>query len=84
MKEFVEFIAKHLVDKPDKVIVEETTSDENIIELTLKVDKNDIGKVIGKKGNTVNAMRALLTALGGKEHHRVSLKIIAPEIKTEK
>ncbi len=61
MKEFIEFIAKNLVDKPDKVIVDETTSDGNTIELTLRVDKSDIGKVIGKKGNTVNAMRALLT-----------------------
>jgi predicted RNA-binding protein YlqC (UPF0109 family) len=75
MKEFIEYIAKQLVDHPDKVIVEETTPNENTIELTLKVDKTDIGKVIGKKGNTVNAMRALLTAVGGKVHHRVTLKI---------
>jgi predicted RNA-binding protein YlqC (UPF0109 family) len=75
MKEFIEYIAKQLVDHPDRVIVEETTPNENTIELTLKVDKTDIGKVIGKKGNTVNAMRALLTAVGGKEHHRVALKI---------
>lgn len=75
MKEFIEYIAKQLVDKPDKVIVEETTPDENTIELTLKVDKTDIGKVIGKHGNNVNAMRALLNAVGGKERHRVTLKI---------
>ncbi len=68
MKEFIEYIAKQLVDHPDKVIVEESTPDENTVALTLKVDKSDIGKVIGKKGNTVNAMRALLIALGGKEH----------------
>jgi predicted RNA-binding protein YlqC (UPF0109 family) len=83
MKEFIEFIAKKLVDHPDKVIVEESTPDENTIALTLKVDKSDIGKVIGKKGNTVNAMRALLIALGGKEHHRVTLEIFAPEKKPE-
>jgi predicted RNA-binding protein YlqC (UPF0109 family) len=40
--------------------------------------------VIGKKGNTVNAMRALLTALGGKEHHRVQLIIFAPDDKAAK
>ena len=57
MKEFIEYIAKQLVDHPDKVIVEETTPDENTIELTLKVDKTDMGKVIRKQGNTVNAMR---------------------------
>jgi predicted RNA-binding protein YlqC (UPF0109 family) len=75
MKEFIEFIAKQLVDRPDNVIVEETTPDENTIELTLKVDENDMGKVIGKHGNTVNAIRALLAAVGGKEHRRIILTI---------
>lgn len=84
MKEFIEYIAKQLVDHPDKVIVEETTTYENTIELILKVDKTDIGKVIGKKGNTVNAMRALITAVGGKEHHRVALKIFDAEYKERK
>ena len=76
MKEFIEFIVKQLVDNPDKVSVEETTPDEQTIELNLKVDKSDIGKVIGKQGNTVNAMRTLLYAVGGKEHHRVTLQIL--------
>ena len=84
MKEFIEYIVKQLVDHPDKVIVEETTPDENTIELTLKVDKTDIGKVIGKQGNTVNAMRALLIAVGGNEHHRVVLKIFDPDEKDAK
>ena len=75
MKEFIEFIAKRLVDNPDKVSVEEITPDEHTIELTLKVDESDIGKVIGKHGNTVNAMRALLAAVGGKEHRTITLKI---------
>ena len=76
MKEFIEFIAKQLVDNPDKVSVEETTPDEHTIELNLKVDKNDIGKVIGKQGKNVNAMRTLLKAVGGKEHHRATLQIL--------
>ncbi len=76
MKEFIEFIAKQLVNNPDKVSVEETTPDEHTIELNLKVDKSDIGKVIGKRGNNVNAMRTLLYAVGGKEHQRVTLQIL--------
>ncbi len=76
MKEFIEFIAKQLVDKPDNVIVEETSPDEHTIELTLKVDKSDIGKVIGKLGRNVNAMRTLLIAAGGKEHHKTILHIV--------
>jgi len=76
MKEFVEFIVKQLVDYPDKVSVEETTTDENTIELKLKVDQSDFGKVIGKKGQNINAIRTLLIAAGGKDHHRTSLEII--------
>ncbi len=76
MKEFIEFIAKQLVDNPDKVSVEVTTPDEHTIELNLKVDKSDIGKVIGKHGNNINAMRTLLYAVGGKEHRRVTLQIL--------
>ena len=72
MKEFIEFIAKQLVDKPDKVSVDVTTPDEHTIELNLKVDKSDIGK----QGKNVNAMRILLNAVGGKEHHRATLQII--------
>ena len=76
MKEFIEYIAKQLVDKPDKVIVEETIPDEHTIEINLKVDNSDIGKVIGKHGNTVNAMRTLLMAVGAKGRHRAKLQII--------
>ncbi len=76
MKEFIEFIAKQLVDEPDKVVVEESSVDEQTIALTLKVDGNDIGKVIGKKGKNVQAMRTLLTAVGAKGKHRATLQIL--------
>ena len=76
MKEFIEFIAKQLVDKPDNVIVEETSPDENTIAVTLKVDQSDIGKIIGKHGRNVNAIRTLLIAVGAKEHHRATLQIL--------
>ena len=82
MKEFIEYIAKQLVDNPDKVSVEETTPDEHTIELSLKVDQSDLGKVIGKHGNTVNAMRTLLIAVGAKEKHRATLQIIEEFNKT--
>ncbi len=76
MKEFIEYIVKRLVDNPDKVSVEETTPDEHTIELSLKVDQSDIGKVIGKQGRNVNAMRTLLTAVGAKGKLRATLQII--------
>jgi predicted RNA-binding protein YlqC (UPF0109 family) len=84
VKDFIEYIAKQLVDHPDKVIVEEKTPDKNTIELILKVDKTDIGKVIGKHGYNVNAIRTLLSALGGREHQRVTLEVFDPELKEKK
>jgi len=76
MKEFIEFIAKQLVDNPDKVSVEETALDEHTIEITVKVDQSDMGKVIGKKGQNINAIRTLLTAVGAKAKHRATLELV--------
>jgi predicted RNA-binding protein YlqC (UPF0109 family) len=75
MKEFVEMMAKYLVDKPDGVQVEEKEVTENKIVLTLKVAKEDIGKVIGKQGKTAQAMRVLLTAVAAKDGKRAILEI---------
>jgi predicted RNA-binding protein YlqC (UPF0109 family) len=76
MKEFIEFIAKHLVDSPEDVIVEETLSADRQLTLTLRVKKEDAGKVIGKKGRTVLAMRTLLTAIAAKEGKRATLEVL--------
>jgi len=76
MKEFVEFIVKQLVDKPDIVSVEESMPNENTIELRIKVDQSDIGKVVGKKGKNIDALRTLMTAVAAKEHHRATLQVI--------
>jgi uncharacterized protein len=76
MKEFIEYIAKHLVDYPDSVVVEEKMEEENKIVLSLKVQQDEIGKVIGKQGKTAQAMRTLLTAVAAKEGKRVILEIL--------
>ncbi len=76
MKEFIEYIAKYLVDEPESVIVEETIDEENKINLTLRVKQQDVGKVIGKKGKTAIAMRTLLTAIAAKEGKRAMLEIL--------
>lgn len=76
MKEIVEIIVKQVVDKPEKVSVKETAPNENTIEILVEVDKDDIGKVIGKKGRNINAIRTLVTAIGAKEHHRVTLQVV--------
>jgi predicted RNA-binding protein YlqC (UPF0109 family) len=76
MKEFIEYIAKHLVDNPDQVEVEEKASEENKVVLALKVQQEDVGKVIGKQGRTAQAMRTLLTAIAAKEGQRAVLEIL--------
>ena len=76
MKEFIEYIAKHLVDNPDQVEVEERASEENKVVLALKVQQEDVGKVIGKQGRTAQAMRTLLTAIAAKEGQRAVLEIL--------
>ena len=76
MKEFIEYIAKYLVDDPESVVVEETIDQEKKVNLTLKVKREDIGKVIGKKGKTAIAMRTLLTAAAAKEGKRAMLEIL--------
>lgn len=76
MKEFIEFIAKYLVDSPEQVVVEETIAEDKKVNLTLRVKQEDVGKVIGKKGRTAIAMRTLLTAVAAKEGKRAMLEIL--------
>ncbi|GBD88707.1 hypothetical protein BMS3Abin03_02648 [bacterium BMS3Abin03] len=76
MKEFIEFIAKHLVDSPDQVEVDEKIAEEKKVILSLKVQSDDVGKVIGKQGKTAQAMRTLLTAIAAKEGKRAILEIL--------
>ena len=75
MKEFIEYIAKQLVDQPELVNIEEETKDEKLI-LKLKVAQPDIGKIIGKKGKTAFALRTLVAAVGKKSGKRVLLEVI--------
>ena len=76
MKEFIEYIAKFLVDDPEAVVVEETIDQDKKVNLTLRVKQQDVGKVIGKKGKTAIAMRTLLTAVAAKEGKRATLEIV--------
>ena len=74
MKEFIEFIAKNLVDEPNSVSVDELTDDNRVV-LKLHVAKDDIGKVIGKQGKTAYSMRVLLTAYAAKHNKSGQLEI---------
>jgi len=74
MKEFIEYIAKNLVDEPNSVRVDEIAEDNRVV-LRLHVSKNDLGKVIGKQGKTAKSMRILLTAVAAKNNMSGQLEI---------
>jgi hypothetical protein len=74
MREFLEFIAKHLVDFPDSVMIEYEEK-ENKAMFKLNVAAQDVGKIIGRKGRTAQALRTLLSAVAAKEGKRAILEI---------
>ncbi len=75
MKELVEQIARAIVDYPDQVSVNMVVGDQTTV-IELSVAKPDIGKVIGKRGVNVSAIRTLLNAAGGKRKKRFVLEIL--------
>lgn len=74
-QQFVEFVVKALVSNPDAVKVERSIDEKGVL-LELTVDPSDLGRVIGKRGNTAQSIRTLLRALGTKNDARYNLKIV--------
>ena len=74
-QQFVEYIVKSLVGKPDAVKVDRRIDEKGVL-LELTVDPEDLGRVIGKRGSTAQSLRTLLRALGTKNDARYNLKII--------
>ncbi len=75
MKELVELMVKSLVDNPDEVTVNEAGGEKTAL-FELRVAASDLGKVIGKQGNTARAMRTILSAAGAKLEKRCVLEIL--------
>ena len=76
--QFLEFVVKALVDNPNDVKIKRTVDEMGVL-LTLDVNAADMGKVIGRSGNTAKAIRTLLRVVGMKHNARVNLKISEPE-----
>lgn len=74
-QQFVEYIVKTLVNNPDKVVVEREIDERGVL-LSLSVDPEDVGRVIGKRGATAQSIRTLLRVLGTKNGARYNLKIV--------
>ncbi len=77
-QEFVEFVVKSLVNVPDEVSSTRTVDEMGVL-ITLKVNPQDMGVIIGKQGATARALRTLLRVVGAKNNARVNLKIEEPE-----
>ncbi len=77
MKELAEYIARSLVDSPEDVEVREFVSGRRV-DLELSVAKDDMGRVIGKRGRVANAIRALLRVAAEREGKQVSLDVMEP------
>ena len=76
MKELLEYMVKELVDSPDDVEIEEVEEEEKTVIFNLKVAEDDLGKVIGKKGRTANALRIVMRAASAKRGKSSIVKII--------
>ena len=81
-QQFVEFIVKSLVGYPDDVAVERLIDEKGVL-LTLTVNPDDLGRVIGKRGVTAQSLRTLLRALGTKNDARYNLKIVNNDDQSE-
>jgi uncharacterized protein len=75
---FLDYVVKGLVDNPADVKIKRTVDEMGVL-LTLDVNASDMGKVIGRLGNTAKAIRTLLRVVGMKNNSRVNLKISEPE-----
>jgi len=75
MRDFIEYIAKQLVDNPDAVSLIDEEKEGKVI-LKLKVGEADVGKIIGRKGRTAQAMRVLLSAVAAKNGKRAMLEVL--------
>ena len=77
-QEFLETVVKALVDKPEDVVVERNIDERGVL-LTLKVNPEEMGKIIGKQGQTARSLRTLLRIIGNKNNSYVNLKVYEPE-----
>lgn len=77
-RDFIEYVVKMLVDNPDDVKVERKIDEMGVL-ITLDVNQQDMGMVIGREGMTAKALRTLLRVIGARNNARVNLKINEPE-----
>lgn len=75
--QFLEYVIKALVSRPEEVKIKRTVDEMGVL-MTLDVHPDDMGKIIGRSGNTAKAIRILLRVVGMKNNSRINLKINEP------
>jgi uncharacterized protein len=76
VKDLIEFLARALVDSPGDVSVESFEEDDGTVVYEVRVAEDDVGKIIGRSGRTVNALRAVVRAAGVREGRRVLVDVV--------
>ena len=76
--QFLEFVMHSIVEDEESLKIEGRIDDQGIL-LTVQVSQKDMGKLIGKSGQTIKALRTLLRILGGNSNQRINLKVLEPE-----
>lgn len=76
MKDLLEYIVKHITDHPDDVVITLTEQDD-VITVSLRVNPEDMGRVIGKEGKTINAIRSLAKVIAVKEKKKLNVSIVS-------
>jgi hypothetical protein len=77
-KDFVEFVVKSIVDHPEDVQIERVVDEMGVL-ISLKINPEDMGQIIGRQGSTAKSIRTLLRVIGAKNNARVNFKIVEPE-----
>ncbi len=82
MKELLQFLVSNLVEDKEAVAIKETEKDDNNVDVLISVAEEDIGRVIGRQGKIINAIRTLAKAIGIKQGKKYSVEILNGETKT--
>jgi len=76
-QEFLEYVVKAIVDHPEEVKIKRTVNDKDVL-INLEVHPEDMGKIIGRKGNTADSIRTILRVVGMKNNERIKFKVDEP------
>ncbi len=77
--DFVTLVLGMLLEDKDQMVIESSTDDLGIL-ITIRVSDRDMGKLIGKNGQTIKSIRTLLRVIGGMANQRVNLKVLEPQV----